>query len=1032
MKRIQDSTRRLRSLTLFLALATLVAIPASAQRGMTKAEYLDYLARTGFIARAPQVQGKFAGPSDLKLSVLDIGNVRARIRNTGTLGYDRDLLCYEYPFNSGITYRWTMAPMIAGKIDGQKFVSGAALGAVRGTTEDEFRPLSGYDSGEYRAEQNIGIAFSDKPASWPASWPTVEAMVAANGQQVLNAAARTAFLANPVFDDLATGTARVGPNGFPGVVDGEVRAPREAYFVITDNDPAQPAAPSPMNVRVDVWAMQWDDFVNRNFIIYRLVFTNVGSKTIEDVYVGIHDDPDAPEQGSNEWTDDYAYLIPPGKDSDGDGTPDADADPRSDVDGDGVYTHEDMLLWNTIYLWDGDDKAEGFIPNGVGWIGLKFLETPRDPATGEERGVTTLDIFQYSAAPNSDVTGYDQMAGILHVGLSPSDPQQGGSTPIQRPDWPNGAPDDKFQIANSYGPDITITAASGPYRLEPGQSLPFTFASVHGSSRTDILNNAKLTQILFDADYKAASGPPVPRVTAVPGNGSVTLYWDDTAELGVYPDGSYGDPLTGENAFEGYKIFRSDDGGATWGKSIVDLYGGVQGYIPLAVFDIANGIKGESDTRRYFDQGQDSGLKHMYVDNDVQNGKEYLYAVVAFDRQDGPVPPLETPINTADPDAPGDNTVRVVPMPMASGVASGAVYNADDQRDVAIRVAGTADVAELEIEVVDETALVTGTYEVSFADDGEGGVAYAVKRGGTVVQDMSGRAMEGVALYDANQDFAPIFEGLRLYVENVDYDVKSAEQTVGTGLEVDQVLNMAYAGWGTPEGLSADYEIRFTAKLWTYTDYFDGDPSLAPFEIFNTTTGQKVHAEIRESDGSTDGVWEPGERIYIVNTAYPAVEADAGSWLGAYPDDYTYRVWFGTGSTWAAGDVLQIVSNKPLSPADRFEFMVTGPTFTEAQLELDLENVTVVPNPFVVSSEYERGRFGVQRILQFHQLPEKATIRIYTTAGELVQKLEHDGGSIEAWNLQSYNGQEVGFGVYLYIVQTPSGHERTGKFAVIK
>ena len=100
--------------------------------------------------------------------------------------------------------------------------------------------------------------------------------------------------------------------------------------------------------------------------------------------------------------------------------------------------------------------------------------------------------------------------------------------------------------------------------------------------------------------------------------------------------------------------------------------------------------------------------------------------------------------------------------------------------------------------------------------------------------------------------------------------------------------------------------------------------------------------------------------------------------------------------------------------------------------EEDLDLITVVPNPFVVSSQYEKGRFGVQRILQFHQLPEQCTIRIYTTAGELVQKLDHDGGSIEPWNLQSYNGQEVGFGVYLYMVQTGDGAERTGKFAVIK
>jgi hypothetical protein len=1029
MKRpVNIQGRPLAILTGWLVIWAGLALPARAQQGMTKAQYMDYLTRSGRIEypAGPIIAGKTLGPADLKLSVLDIGNVRARIRNTGTLGYDRDLLCYEFPFNSGITYRWTLGPMIAGRIDGQKYVSGAALGAVRGTTEDEFRPLYGFDSGDYRSELNIGIAFSDKPASWPSAWPTIDEALANNGQHVLNPAARNAFLANATFDPVATGTARIGSKGFPGVADGEIRAPREAYFVITDNDPAQPAAPLPMNVRVDVWAMQWDDFINRNFIIYKMVFTNIGDKTIENVYVGIHDDPDAPEQGSNEWTDDYAYLVPPGKDTDGDGVPDPDADPRADVDGDGMYTGEDSLLWNTVYLWDGDDQAAGFVASDVGWVGLKFLETPNNPATGEPRGVTTLDIFQYSAAPNSDVTGYDQMAGALHTGLPSTDPQQGGGTPLQRPDWPDGAPDDAFQIENSYGPDVTITAASGPYTMAPGESLPFTFASVHGTSRSDILNNAKLTQILYNAQYRAASGPPIPKVVAVPGNGSVTLYWDDAAELGFYPDGTYGDPLTGNNAFEGYKIFRSDDGGETWGKPIVDLFGAVQGYIPLAVFDLNNRFSGESDTRRHFNLGTNSGLRHTYTDNNVSNGQEYLYAVVAFDSQDGPVPPLETPINAANPDAPDDNTVRAVPMARPAGEAAGRVYNAVDQRDVAIHTAGTSDVSEIPVTLIDVDALVAGTYEVSFDYD-EGELVYRVERGGEVVDDMSGRPVEGIPLFDADTDFAPIFAGMRLTVENVPFGLKNSWQVSGTGLTAQSSY---YMGWDFGEGMPSnqvmDYELRFVASDLTYTEYYDGVAVTAPYQAWNVTTGEQITAEIIDSDGS--GTWNGTEWIIFVNTGYTG----SGEWEGAYPDDYALYVRFTSGSTYAAGDIYRFETNKALTDADRYEFMVAAPEYSEELLADDLELITVVPNPFVVSSQYERGRFGVQRILQFHQLPEQCTVRIYTTAGELVQKLEHDGGSIEPWNLQSYNGQEVGFGVYLYMVQTPDGAEHTGKFAVIK
>ncbi|MDQ7052687.1 MAG: hypothetical protein Q9P14_07295 [candidate division KSB1 bacterium] len=51
----------------------------------------------------------------------------------------------------------------------------------------------------------------------------------------------------------------------------------------------------------------------------------------------------------------------------------------------------------------------------------------------------------------------------------------------------------------------------------------------------------------------------------------------------------------------------------------------------------------------------------------------------------------------------------------------------------------------------------------------------------------------------------------------------------------------------------------------------------------------------------------------------------------------------------------------------------------------------------------------------------------------MIRKIEHnDGTSIENWNLRSYNDQEIAFGVYIYHIETPSGAETLGKFAVIK
>ena len=71
-------------------------------------------------------------------------------------------------------------------------------------------------------------------------------------------------------------------------------------------------------------------------------------------------------------------------------------------------------------------------------------------------------------------------------------------------------------------------------------------------------------------------------------------------------------------------------------------------------------------------------------------------------------------------------------------------------------------------------------------------------------------------------------------------------------------------------------------------------------------------------------------------------------------------------------------------------------------------------------------------------LQEQCLIRIFNTAGELVQVLKHDmnspgyrGPSIEAWDLRTYNNQEVSFGVYVFHV-IANDKEFTGKLAVIK
>ncbi|MBS4028977.1 MAG: hypothetical protein KGZ58_10100, partial [Ignavibacteriales bacterium] len=80
---------------------------------MTKEEYYNtVLAPQRGLQPFQKSTPEVSSYADRKRSVLNIGNVWARISNAATLGYDRWGLCYEFPARSGITYRWTMAPLI--------------------------------------------------------------------------------------------------------------------------------------------------------------------------------------------------------------------------------------------------------------------------------------------------------------------------------------------------------------------------------------------------------------------------------------------------------------------------------------------------------------------------------------------------------------------------------------------------------------------------------------------------------------------------------------------------------------------------------------------------------------------------------------------------------------------------------------------------------------------------------------------------------------------------------------------------------
>ncbi len=103
-----------------------------------------------------------------------------------------------------------------------------------------------------------------------------------------------------------------------------------------------------------------------------------------------------------------------------------------------------------------------------------------------------------------------------------------------------------------------------------------------------------------------------------------------------------------------------------------------------------------------------------------------------------------------------------------------------------------------------------------------------------------------------------------------------------------------------------------------------------------------------------------------------------------------------------------------------------------------LGDVYVVPNPYVEGED--ASQFGPlsEPMVRFFNLPAEATIRIFTSSGDLVDVVHHvrtagnfSGGSVP-WDLKNEYGRDVISGVYLYAVETPGGETATGFFTVVR
>lgn len=151
------------------------------------------------------------------------------------------------------------------------------------------------------------------------------------------------------------------------------------------------------------------------------------------------------------------------------------------------------------------------------------------------------------------------------------------------------------------------------------------------------------------------------------------------------------------------------------------------------------------------------------------------------------------------------------------------------------------------------------------------------------------------------------------------------------------------------------------------------------------------------------------------------------------------------------GDPITGLTSFESSKNDNKTYAILGTPSTEGYDD----RVGVYPNPYRATAAWD-GYSARERAIWFMYLPPRATIRIYTLAGDLVDVIEHDektyagkdiellstipsgrapvfSGGEHAWDLISRDDQAIATGLYLYTIENKdNGHIKIGKFVVIK
>jgi hypothetical protein len=772
----------------------------------------------------------------------------------------------------------------------------------------------------------------------------------------------------------------------------------------------------------------------------------------------------------------YAYMETPGNpfdgiDNDNDGITDErrDSGPGQLIVGqsaiaDYVATHYDMAKFLAFYgplerrpayragrWWTGDEDMDWTAEfDDVGADGVAGTHD-----SGEGDGIPT------EGEPQFDRTDKDESDQIGLTGFKMNRIKAGAGNPNPITDdilfyddshhWPprlwqhftDPNPAARYDSAVAANYNIAFLFASGPFKLPPGDHERFSLALAYGQDLTELRETVRTVQLIYNANYQFAVPPLVPTVSAETGDGFVRLAWDDVAERSL-------DPVSNEFDFEGYRIYRATD--PEFRDPQIVATGSNQIWIPngkpTAQFDLKDGRVGYSrkviSGVGYF-LGTDTGITHTWTDTTVTNGQQYYYAVCAYDYGFDPgsdslaIFPSENSITVSRTPRGGlilpKNVVAVRPNPRVPGFLPG---TAGDMTKVAGNGTGTVSVRVVNSGLVPDGHLFTIGF-LTTSPDSVHATSYFL-RDSTAHRTLfaTGGDFDSLGIGPSGAGLLPVVK--TPLVPSVD-GLNSGFRPGGTtNAHVSTFYNntampLNQRRMGYPEDLSIVFSDAYAD---TGVGWGPVRPAPAKFQVVAHTDSGDMRLRFRFNDlnksGSLDSLGEwleviaPGPPVRIDSLVSWRIQIEPGGPTG-----------LPTMIAPSAGDVYDLKIVRPLNTSDVFAFTTGAERVDPALVRADYATRPyVVPNPYVGAASFEPSRFAVSgrgdRRMEFRNVPQNSTIRIYTVRGDLVRSLRQDGtlNGFVAWDLRTKDNLDVAPGLYLFHVEAPGVSDYTGKFAIIK